>query len=95
VYVEDTYERDADEDSCGDPECTECPYNFEPRMIVELSSGSQYVRFGFGLDSEAWRANSLHKIDTLLAALQVFRKGLVDEFEQYDRRQRELDGSRE
>jgi hypothetical protein len=41
VYVEDTYERDADEDSCGDPECTECPYNFEPRMIVELSSGSQ------------------------------------------------------
>jgi hypothetical protein len=53
------------------------------------------VRSGFGLDSEAWRANSLHKIDTLLAALQVFRKGLVDEFEQCDRRQRELDASRE
>ena len=31
----------------------------------------------------------------LLATLRVFRKGLVVEFEQYDRRERELDTSRE
>ena len=33
----------------------------------------------------------------LLATLRVFRKGLVEEFEQYDRREREreLDASRE
>jgi hypothetical protein len=37
----------------------------------------------------------LHKVDTLLAALRVFRKGLVDEFEPYDRRERELEASRE
>lgn len=35
----------------------------------------------------------MYKVDTLLAALRVFRQGIVDEFEAYDRRQRELDGA--
>ena len=92
--MEDTSERGLDRD-CDDPECTQCTYNFEPRLILELSTGSEVVRFTFDVDSEDGRANSLHKVDTLLAALRVFRQGLVDEFEPYDRRERELEASRE
>jgi len=96
TYVEDTSERDlAHDDGCDDPDCTQCAYNFEPQMILELSTGSQDIVFTFDVDSEAGRANSLHKIDTLIAALRVLRQSLVDEFEPYDRRQRELDASRE
>jgi hypothetical protein len=96
TYVEDTSERALAHDSeCDDPECTECSYNFEPQMILELSTGSEAIRFTFDVDSEDGRENSLHKIDTLVAALRVFRQGIVDEFEPYDRRKRELDASRE
>ena len=95
TYVEDTSERGLDHDECDDPNCTECTYNFEPQMILELSTSSQAIEFTFDVDSEEGRANSLHKIDTLLAALRVFRQALVDEFEPYDRRQRELEASRE
>ena len=91
--MEDTSERGLDRD-CDDPECTQCTYNFEPRLILELSTGSEVIRFTFDVDSEDGRANSLHKVDTLLAALRVFRQGLVDEFEPYDRRQRKLDALR-
>jgi hypothetical protein len=42
-------------------------------------------------ETEAERQNSLHKLDTLIAALKVFRKGLVEEFAEYDRRERELE----
>jgi len=38
----------------------------------------------------AGRENSLHKLETLVAALRVFRAGVVAEFEPYDRREREL-----
>jgi hypothetical protein len=92
TYVEDTSERGLDRD-CDDPECTRCAYNFEPQMIFELANDSQVILFTFDVDSEDARANSLHKVDTLLAALRVFRQGLVDEFEPYDRR--ELEASRE
>ena len=44
----------------------------------------------FDVDSERRRANSLHKLDTLITALRVFRKGLDEEFAEYDRREREL-----
>jgi len=93
AYVEDTTERGLARDCDGT--CTCCPYNFEPRMILELSDCSRRIELEFDVDSEAARANSLHKIDTLLAALRVFRQGLVDEFEPYDRRKRELEASRE
>ena len=85
----------AHDEECDDPECTESPHNFEPKMILDLSSGSQDFEFSFDIDSDEGRANSLPKIDTLLAALRVFRQGLVDEFEPYDRRERELEASRE
>jgi hypothetical protein len=96
AYVEDTSERDLVRDNgCDDEECTSCPYNFEPRMILELADCSDRIRLEFDVDSESGRANSLHKLETLLAALRVFRQGIEDEFEPYDRRQRELEALRE
>src|SRR6476660_5379184 len=88
AYVEDTSDRGLVE--CDDPACIQCPRNFEPRIILELADCYRRIELEFELDSEAERANSLHKLDTLLAALRVFRRGLVDEFEEYDRREREL-----
>jgi hypothetical protein len=35
--------------------------------------------------------NSLHKLDTLITALRVFRARLVEEFDEYDRRERDLE----
>jgi hypothetical protein len=64
-------------------------------MILEMADCSDSIRLEFDVDSEAGRLNSLHKLDTLLAALRVFRQGVVDEFEPYDRRQRELDALRD
>jgi hypothetical protein len=96
AYVEDTSERGLLRDHwCDDETCNTCPYNFEPRMILELADCNDRIRLDFDVDSDAGRANSLHKIDTLLAALRVFRQGVVDEFEPYDRRQRELDAQRD
>jgi len=96
AYVEDTSERGlVRHNDCDDETCTRCPYNFEPRMILELADCSNRIQLEFDVDSESGRANSLHKLDTLLAALRVFRQGIVDEFEPYDRRQRELDALRD
>jgi hypothetical protein len=96
AYVEDTSERGLLRDvDCSNPECKRCPENFEPRMILEMADCSDSIRLEFDVDSEAGRLNSLHKLDTLLAALRVFRQGVVDEFEPYDRRQRELDALRD
>jgi hypothetical protein len=59
-------------------------------MILEIADCTDRITLEFDVDSEAGRANSLHKLDTLLAALRVFREGVVAEFEPYDRREREL-----
>ena len=42
-----------------------------------------------------YRENSLHKLDTLVAALRVFREALVKEFEPYDERARALEELKE
>jgi hypothetical protein len=96
AYVEDTTERGLQRDNgCDDPECRRCPHNFEPRMILELADCAERIRLEFDLDSEAGRLNSLHKLDTLLVTLRLFREGVEAEFEPYDRRQRELEAARE
>ena len=59
-------------------------------MILEIADCNRWIGLEFDVDSETGRANSLHKLDTLLAALRVFREGLVAEFEPYDQREREL-----
>jgi hypothetical protein len=89
AYVEDTRERGLEYD-CDEEDCRTCPYNFEPRMILEIADCTDRITLEFDVDSEAGRANSLHKLDILLAALRVFREGVVAEFEPYDQREREL-----
>lgn len=50
-------------------------------MILEIADCSGRVNLEFDVDSEEARANSLHKLDTLISALRVFRTGIQDEFE--------------
>jgi hypothetical protein len=95
AYVEDTRERDLMVNVNCDEDCTRCPYNFEPRMILEIADCNDSISLDFDVDTEAGRANSLHKLDTLISALRVFRAGVVTEFEPYDRRQRKLAAAKE
>ena len=90
AYVEDTSESGPRRGRWCDDDCPDCPYNFEPRTILEIADCSERVNLEFDLDTEAARANSLHKLDTLISALRVFRAGVAAEFEHYDRREREL-----
>jgi hypothetical protein len=75
AYVEDTRERGLQHcGGCQDENCRECPYNFEPRMILEIADCNDRISLEFDVDSEAGRANSLHKLDTLLAACASFAR---------------------
>jgi hypothetical protein len=59
----------------------------EPRVRLRVSDCSNEIALEFSLESEALRANSLFKIDTLLGALQRFRDALDAEIELYARRE--------
>ncbi len=94
VYVEDTAQRELFRHPDCTGECARCPVNFEPRTTLEIADCSDTITLEFDLDSQAGRENSLHKLDTLLAALKLFRTAYVEEFEPYDRRQRDLEALR-
>jgi hypothetical protein len=94
AYVEDTTDRGLETGVDCDDDCEHCPYNFEPRMILEISDCTDRINLEFDVDLEAGRVNSLHKLDTLIAALRVFRSGIVEEFDEYDRRERDLESQR-
>ena len=87
-YVEDTSQRDLTRKTWCEDDCDCCPQNFEPRMTLEIADCERCVSLAFDIDTIDGRSNSLHKLDTLLAALQVFRVALTEEFEPYDERQR-------
>ena len=71
AYVEDTSGRGLQH--CE--ECDECePDNFEPRTILEIADCDRRIELEFEVYSERRRANSLHKLDTLITALRVFRR---------------------
>ncbi len=95
AYVEDTSECGPRCEPYCDDDCDDCPYNFEPRMILEIADCGRRINLEFDVDTDASRANSLHKLDTLIAALRVFRSGIEAEFAEYDRRERELEEQRE
>jgi hypothetical protein len=59
--------------------------------VLEIADCYREIELEFEIASKRRRANSLHKLDTLIAALRVFRKGLEEEFAEYDRRERELE----
>jgi len=91
VYVEDTSERDLKRDPYCDADCECCPQNFEPRLTLEIADCRDTIILSFDIDTAGGRENSLHKLDTLAAAIGVFRAALVEEFEPYDRRAQELE----
>jgi len=95
VYVEDTSERDLLHDPFCEPGCTCCPQNFEPRLTFEIADCRDVVELQFDVDSVEACVNSLHKLDTLAAALGAFRAVLEQEFEPYRARERQLDALRE
>ena len=90
AYLEDTSDRHPRPEEWCDEDCRECPHNFEPDVLLEISDCYKRIELEMDFDTEAGRQNSLHKLDTLIAALRVFRTGLVEEFDEYDRREREL-----
>lgn len=90
AYVEDTSECDFRCDEWCDDDCNS-KHNFEARTILEIADCRDRINLEFDLDTKAARANSLHKVDTLIAALRVFRAGLEAEFDEYDRRTKLVD----
>jgi len=91
VYVEDTSERELLYEPTCDPGCECCPQNFEPHTNLWIADCDRSIGLTFDVDSEAGRENSLHKLDTLVAALGAFRAALIEEFEPYDERERALE----
>ena len=61
----------------------------------EIADCNERIALEFDIGNVEARENSLHKLDTLVSALRLFRAALVDEFEPYDRRQRELEALRQ
>jgi hypothetical protein len=88
AYVEDTSDRDLVRNQYCEADCDCCPQNFEPRVIVEIADCDRTIGLTFDIDKPDGRENSLLKLDTLVAALQVFGAALIEEFEPYDARQR-------
>jgi hypothetical protein len=83
VYVEDTSER------AKAPGC-----NPEPFLALEIADCNRRIALEFEIATDEERENSLHKLDTLVAALGAFREALVAEFEPFDRRAEELAAAR-
>jgi hypothetical protein len=59
-------------------------------VTPEIADCDDRIRLEFDFETEAERRNSLHKLDTLITALRVFCTGLIEEFAEYERREREL-----
>ena len=58
------------------------------RLRLRISDCSNRINLEFAVESAEHRANSLHKIDTLLGALTRFRDGLIAEAALYAERER-------
>jgi len=59
-----------------------------PRLKLRISDCVNQINLEFAVESAALRDNSLHKIDTLLAALTRFRAALAAEAQLYAVRER-------
>jgi hypothetical protein len=58
-----------------------------PRLKLRIADCVNEIHLSFSVDSAAERENSLHKIETLIAALERFRSGLTAEAELRARRE--------
>jgi hypothetical protein len=80
VYVEDTTRRRVRR--LGTPP--------QPRMRLRISDCFHEIALEFSVASADERTNSLHKINTLVGALQRFRDGLVAEADLAAHRERRI-----
>jgi hypothetical protein len=81
-YFGDAYVRVLVEDT------TDRQRKVEPRIRLRVADCASTINLEFSLATAGHRANSLYKIDTLLAALQRFRDGLAAEADLYALRDR-------
>jgi hypothetical protein len=58
----------------------------EPRIRLRVADCMNTIALEFAVDTPASRENSLHKIDTLLGALRLFREALAAEADLYELR---------
>lgn len=93
AYVENTSESGLRSDPSCDETCSCCPENFEPRVVFELGDRRSRFRMPLWVE-EPWRRQSLHTVDTLIAALQAMRSAILAECDEYDRRKRLLEEER-
>ena len=77
VYVEDTSHRKL--------RCGRLP---SPRLRLRIADCTNQINLEFSVDSAELRANSLYKIETLIAALERFRAGVLAETELRAQRER-------
>jgi hypothetical protein len=64
----------------------------EPRVRLRIGDCDNEIALWFELDSPQARTNSLHKIDTLVGALQRFREALAAEADIADHRASRKEG---
>lgn len=62
----------------------------EPRLKLRIADCANQIHLEFSVETQDERENSLHKIDTLIAALERFRAGLTAEAELRAKRERTL-----
>ena len=60
-----------------------------PRLRLRIADCANQINLEFSVDSAELRENSLFKIETLIAALERFRAGLVAEAELRAQRERQ------
>ncbi len=89
AYVEDTSERVPTKRDCFG-ETSRRYVNPHPRIILELADCDSRINFEFDLHSEVQVENCLHKLDTLVDALNTFRAGLLEEARIYQSRAEEV-----
>lgn len=87
AYVQDTTGKGLEEGHAGRH------YNPHPRIDLEISDCSHHLHLEFEIDSAEDRANSFHKIDTLIGALTAFREAMAEEARLYKARERALTAS--
>jgi hypothetical protein len=57
----------------------------EPQFVLEIADCTNTINLEFSVASALLRENSLFKIDTLIGALECFRRGLAAEVELAER----------
>ena len=73
AYVEDTTDRSIGEDFSYD--------DITPRILLEVGDCANVAKFELDMNSENERANTLHKIDTMIDVLTEMREAVAAEVE--------------